>query len=230
MRPNGQRKGELRVRGYVDRAEFIVDRCRGRRVLDLGVVGETCLTADARVAGFPSSLHTRIRDVAASVVGVDHSQTEVAALLAADPSLRLYAADVEAMAEPLADEAPFQAVIAGDVIEHLSNPGLALEQAHRVLEPGGSLIVSSPNAYGAPNYARFLLGRYAEGADHVQSYTKYTLANLLERHDFEISGVWTGIDHWPRSAAKRSLYTVAMLALKALPALGGTLIVVARRH
>jgi SAM-dependent methyltransferase len=216
-----------RVRGYVDRLDFVAERCRGRRVLDLGVVGATCDEPGARVRAFPSSLHLRIVAVAASVVGVDHSRREIEALGAEHPGLRLYCADVEELGAALAEEEPFDVVVAGDLLEHLSNPGHALDEIRPLLRANGELIVTCPNAFGAPNLVRFTLGRYREGPDHVQSYNKHTLAQLLERHGFAGARLWTAIDHWPASGARRALYRVGAPLLGLFPELGGTLVAVA---
>lgn len=216
-----------RVRGYVDRLDFVTERCRGRRVLDLGVVGATCEEPNTRVHAFPSSLHLRIVEVAASVVGVDHSRVEIEALRMTHPWLRLHCADVEQLGAALAEEPPFEVVVAGDVLEHLSNPGHALDEIRRLVRSDGELIVTCPNAFGAPNFVRFALGRYQEGLDHVQSYNKHTLAQLLERHGFSGTRLWTAIDHWPPSGARRGLYRAGAHVLGLFPELGGTLVAVA---
>jgi SAM-dependent methyltransferase len=51
-----------------------------------------------------------------------------------------------------AEKPPFRArsfhtVIAGDVIEHVADQSRTLEEAHRVLTPGGKLVLASPNRY-----------------------------------------------------------------------------------
>ena len=45
----------------------------------------------------------------------------------------------------MSDEGPFDVVLAGDVLEHVRDPGRVLEQARELLAPGGRLIVSVPN-------------------------------------------------------------------------------------
>lgn len=220
----------VRAKGYVDRVDFIVELCRGRKVVDLGVIGETCRDFESRIVAFPSSLHARLADVASYLVGVDKSTEELGALRATHPKLVLYAADIEEPGAALDGEGLFEVAVAGDVIEHLSNPGRALDWIRRVLEPQGSLVVTCPNAFGAPNYIRFLSGRFREGADHVQSYNKHTLANLVRRHGFSPISVWTALDRAPRSPRRRAAYRLAAPILKLFPELGGTLVLLARRE
>jgi hypothetical protein len=211
----------VRIKAYVSREQFIVDRCRGKRVLDCGVIGLTELDSDTRVAGVPTSLHASVAAVARESVGIDNASctSEVAAQY---PDLTIRQWDIE---QPL-DETPFDVVVLGDIIEHLSNPGLALDALRPLVE--GELIVSCPNSLGGPNYLRFALGRFREGSDHVASHNKWTISNLLERHGFRVVETYTCLDR-DRHAPSLGFRLVRRLLVR-LPELGGTLLVVARRH
>lgn len=218
-----------RASAYVDRMTYLVEEARGRRVLDCGVVGETVDATEARVEAAVSSLHFRIVEAARVAVGIDYAGEVVARLRRRYPHLDLRACDVETVDAALAAEPPFDVVILGDLVEHLSNPGRALDGVHRVLAPGGTLLVTTPNAFGLPNLVRFASGRYREGADHVASYSKFTLSNLLARHGFRVERVLTAVDRPPRTRRRRLLHRAAAPVLRLLPEVGGTLIVVARR-
>ena len=61
---------------------------------------------------------------------------------------------------PFADDT-FDAVVAGEVIEHIENDGLALSEAARVLRPGGVLALSVPAHPGVVRRER-PLGRTRE--------------------------------------------------------------------
>jgi len=43
------------------------------------------------------------------------------------------------------EEATYDTVIAGDIIEHVKQPSRFIEEVHRILCPGGVLILSTPN-------------------------------------------------------------------------------------
>lgn len=47
----------------------------------------------------------------------------------------------------------FDLIFAGDLIEHLSNPGLFLQSCERNLGPGGRIIISTPNVFNLFNMA-----------------------------------------------------------------------------
>lgn len=219
----------LRAERYVDRIEFVVDAASGRRVLDCGIVGETYADAASRAERIVSSLHVRVAARAREAVGIDHADAVVRELQLRHPELRLRACDIEDVEAAVGRFAPFELVLLGDLVEHLSNPGRALDAVRAVLAPGGELIVTTPNAFGLPNFLRFLAGRYREGADHVTAHNKFTLRHLLRRHGFEVTRVLTALDRPPRSRLRRLLYRPAVLVLRLFPELGGTLVVVARK-
>jgi len=67
------------------------------------------------------------------------------------------------------------AIILSQVIEHLETPLLAMEEASRLLKPGGILFLSFP----------FLYPQHAQPRDYLR-YTEYYLANKLADKNFEI--------------------------------------------
>lgn len=150
--------------GYAPAAEaryrLIGRRVRGAaRVLDVGC-GD----------GFLVNL---VAEDAARAVGVDPEVAGIA--LAADrlrdrPGCSLVVGD--GLRLPFRD-ASFDAVILCDVIEHLESPGSALEECHRVLEPGGRLVVTTP---------RRLPDHWWDRENHVTEYASDELRDLLSRH------------------------------------------------
>lgn len=80
---------------------------------------------------------------------------------------------------------PFDAIVYGDVLEHLSDPLSALRALNRTLVPGGRVIVSVPNV--AHIWVRLqLLGGRFQYADrgildrtHLRFFTRRTFLDLL---------------------------------------------------
>ena len=97
--------------------------------------------------------------------------------------------DVHAL--PFADGA-FDAVICSEMLEHVPFDSRIFTELGRVLRPGGTLIVGTPD-YGRWQwpfiewwYNRLLPG--AHGHDHVEHYTEATLRARLEEFGFEPLG------------------------------------------
>lgn len=59
---------------------------------------------------------------------------------------------------PFGDES-FDVVVAGEILEHLAAPRSFVDEAYRLLRPGGLLVGSIPNAFRLKNRLRFLFGR-----------------------------------------------------------------------
>lgn len=71
------------------------------------------------------------------------------------PGVQLEVADLDAAPLPYPD-ASFDLVTCTEVIEHLQNFRGALREMHRVLRPGGALILSTPNVLNLRSRLRYL--------------------------------------------------------------------------
>src|SRR5919106_82814 len=123
---------------YVPRETTVLSRCRRRRVLHLGCIGMTEGTASERLRFFesPSSLHSRLRDVARLVIGIDVDAEIVSKLHERGrDDVRLCDAEELETLDRTVGDAGFEVVLAGDIIEHLSNPGRMLEGAKELTAP-----------------------------------------------------------------------------------------------
>jgi SAM-dependent methyltransferase len=189
-------------------------------------VGFTDLSRDERVEAARRSLHWKLTNCAVTV-GVDRSVEVIAELAQLGVLNNIVAGDVERLEEAPV-EGTFDIVVAGDIVEHLSNPGRMLEGIRRFCGRDTRLILTTPNAFGAPNFLRYCLGRFREGDEHVVSFNAQSLETLLRRHGYEVLEMHTC--YQPRSAEGRSKvgFAVARRMLQMFPRVGGTLMVVAR--
>ncbi|CAN5192695.1 hypothetical protein BH09ACT13_BH09ACT13_08110 [soil metagenome] len=115
-----------------------------------------------------------------SVVGldVDSAALEKAAALGIEP----VQSNVE---EPLPfDDASFDAVVAGELLEHLQFPDALVAEIRRVLRAGGIVVGSVPNAFRLQSRLRFLRGHAPEDdPTHLRMFSPAALRALLS--DFE---------------------------------------------
>jgi SAM-dependent methyltransferase len=111
-------------------------------------------------------------------VDIDRRALEEAALLGIEP---VWADAAESL--PFEDES-FDAVVVGELLEHLPLPQLTVGEARRVLRPGGRLVGSVPNAYRLKGRLSFLLGRPPEpDPTHLQLFSPDDVRRLF--HDFD---------------------------------------------
>src|SRR5690606_13056890 len=90
----------------------------------------------------------------AAYVGVDYSEHQLAK--AAALPYDFHKCDLGS-GIPFPD-ATFDVVHAAEVIEHLLNPDLLVDEAARVLKPGGHVVITTPNLHAWFNRALFVAG------------------------------------------------------------------------
>jgi SAM-dependent methyltransferase len=192
----------------------IFDRAAGEgrkpRVLDVG-----CATG---------ALLAVLRDRGWEPQGVEISAAQ-AHYGATRHGLPIFAGTLESAAFPAAS---FDMVHASHLIEHLNDPASFIDEAARVLGPGGILALTTPNADG---FQARLLGPAWRSAiyDHLFLFSRRTLVALLESRGFSVSAcvTWGGWARGLRPAfvkrpldalAKRMGFgdVVALLARKAV--------------
>jgi len=115
-------------------------------------------------------------------------------------------------------EAPFDAVVCGDVLEHLARPEDLLARIRDWLRPGGRLYVSVPNVANVTVRAALMAGRfpYAErgilARTHLRFYTRRSARELIAQAGFRIR----------RMAATAMPFELAVPALGRSPLRGPT--------
>ena len=137
--------------------------------------------------------------------------------------LPIYAGTLEAADFPAAS---FDLVHASHLIEHLNAPAAFLDEAARILAPGGLLALTTPNIDG---FQARLLGPGWRSAiyDHLYLFSLRTLRELLESRGFAIvrSATWGG---WARGL-RPSFIKRPMDALAKRWGFGDVMAILARR-
>jgi len=171
-----------------DRFEVIGQYVVNRDVLDLGCVDARPQrhTAEQRIEYKANLLHKRIAELNPNVLGIDIDPD--GARILNEQGFHVQVGDVETMDL----HRQFDTIVAGEIIEHLENPGLFLRNMRRHLKPDGVLIVSTPNPFYAGS--RWKIWRYGKPAvheDHTNWQDPITLSSLLKRTGFVVTdGYW----------------------------------------
>lgn len=155
---------------------------RGKRVLDLGVVDSWREKVDTReqVLRSAGKLFERVVAESASTVGLDIDQ-EGAELLSAKGFGVRYG-DVHTV--DLNEK--FDVIVAGEIIEHLENPGQFLRNMRRHLVDDGTIIVTTPNPfYAKQSYKIWRKGRPQVHTEHTCWFDPITLGQLMEMTGFK---------------------------------------------
>jgi 2-polyprenyl-3-methyl-5-hydroxy-6-metoxy-1,4-benzoquinol methylase len=168
--PQGMQPPSMRAR-----LAFLLEHApAGARVLDVGC-GE---------GWFASALAQAGRDV----VGVDVAEEPLRRAREREPGLEVRR--VPAEGEWRLDDVSFDAVWAGEVIEHVANTAGWLSEVRRVLRSGGAFVLSTPAHQPLTRLALGFSGRafaahFDPRSDHLRFYTRTTVVGLLEEFGFE---------------------------------------------
>jgi SAM-dependent methyltransferase len=165
----------------VQRVDYLKETCRGKTVLHLGCTNWP-YTQDVLDEG--TLLHLELQGIARELSGLDADQ-EGLDLLGGLGVRNLYRADLERLEEAELDQ-QFDVILAGEMIEHLSNPGLFLRGIKRFMRSDSTLVITTVNAYCG--FRLFVYGLRGRGGraepvhpDHVAYYSYSTLHHLLSR-------------------------------------------------
>jgi 2-polyprenyl-3-methyl-5-hydroxy-6-metoxy-1,4-benzoquinol methylase len=127
-------------------------------------------------------LHKNIQNVAKEVLGIDYDKEEILKLKKIGYNVEY--GDVE----NLNIGQKFDVLVAGDIIEHLNNPGNFLSSSIKHMNRNSQLIISTSNATGLIYVIEaMLLGYEINNPDHVSYYTFRTLDQLMKRHGLMIT-------------------------------------------
>jgi len=144
----------------VDRVKFILDRCKGKQVLNLG--------SDS------GPLHEMIKGVASELTGVDkHDGPNTQITIDLDKSPYMYHTNPDR----------YHLIVCGELLEHLANPGRFLEAMRHFQCP---MLITSPNAFCEAGLRSVKRGTENVNKDHVAYYSYKTLKTLVERYGYKI--------------------------------------------
>jgi SAM-dependent methyltransferase len=170
----------------VQRLDLIKAMAAGKSVLHLGCTNWP-YTAEALEGDM--LLHTELAKTASELYGFDYDQEGIDVLRGRGMT-NLYRADLEKL-EDVGLDRTFDVIIAGEMIEHLNNPGMFLNGIKRFMNPSTQLVVTTVNAYCGMRFLVYGLrgnGGSAEPVhpDHIAYFSYSTLKLLLERHGFNV--------------------------------------------
>ncbi len=160
----------------VDRVEYILDAVKGKTVLDIGCAG----------TNGNCDLFKKIMVAAHKAYGIDSQENE---LTKAMPNVEQFNIDEMLPRDvflPLFYD--IELVIAGELLEHLSNPG-ALLGAIRTAYSHADLLITVPNAFSASAIKHIQKGTECVNIDHTCWFSWRTLKTLVERYGYSVDEV-----------------------------------------
>lgn len=170
----------------VQRLDLIKELCAGKKVLHLGCTNYpyTQDSIDKKML-----LHHELAEIAGDLWGMDFDQESID-ILTASGSKQILKGDLEKLDDLDLNE-KFDVIVAGEMIEHLNNPGLFLAGVKRFMTEGSLLVLTTINAYCAMRFFYYgIRGKRGKAEpvhpDHAAYYSYSTLSVLLSRFDLRM--------------------------------------------
>ncbi|OFW56850.1 MAG: hypothetical protein A2V52_00260 [Actinobacteria bacterium RBG_19FT_COMBO_54_7] len=164
----------------IDRLPFILSRCSGKNVLDIGCA-DFPMTAEKARNG--ELLYANLCRVA-EVTGIDYDARGIDELRSLGYK-DVMVGDAENLAA-LNLRKSFDVIVAGELVEHLMNVGRFFEGVRSLMTAETSLILSVPNAHAAKRFLRVLFGTELVNRDHAYYFSQANIELLCERHGLEV--------------------------------------------
>jgi SAM-dependent methyltransferase len=194
--------------------EFVAAYVGGKTVLDVGCVAHSAESATSELW-----LHGVIARSATYTLGVDILEEDVQKLQKL--GYNIICGDVTTIELP--DK--FDFVVAGELIEHVWNPGTFISNMARHLKDDGRLLITTPNCFFFLHYLEFLFTKVDNrwNPEHVAWYDVFTLGNMLRANGYELDEY----HYLTRSTKLRRL--LRFFRLPVVGFLSSTVLVVARK-
>ncbi|MFC7489221.1 MULTISPECIES: class I SAM-dependent methyltransferase [unclassified Knoellia] len=181
-----------------DRIDFILERCRGRRVLDIG-----CVAHDVSRMASTDWLHGRVAEAADFCLGVDVLAEGVDHLNRV--GYHALAHDLTTGPGPIGEIGPFDVIVAGELIEHVPALDMLFTAARDLLTADGQLIITTPNPWAPHRVAAGQRGDCWENVDHIMFAFPSGVAELAERHGLVLAEATTTTPSSPMPRRPRAI-------------------------
>jgi len=155
----------------------------GDVVLDLGCTQHRMMGKEVKEENW---LHFKIKQVAQKVIGIDYLKDEIKRLN--NIGYNIIYGNIETIDKIKLPINNFNVIVCGELIEHLSNPGLFLKNVKKIMNNSTLLIITTPNVYSRQRIKLMLNKKYERewlNKEHKSWYSFETLKQLLNSYGYQ---------------------------------------------
>jgi hypothetical protein len=138
------------------------------------------------------------------LAGIDIDAEKVAYFRQLWPLANLHVGDVERLND-VGLVGKFDVILAGELIEHLDNPGRFLEGVKPFMSPTSTLLITTPNGPSLKYFVHATCGNDRSHPDHSLMFSASTLTTLLSRHGFKVTRLDTSMEMFDQPRNRRSV-------------------------
>ena len=185
-------KVEAKDRQYRGRIVRLTEILAGKRVVHLGFLDHEIGLIDKKISR-GKWLHAELMRVCSRVAGVDILEAEIAEVGQKFNIDDLHCANVETQSLAFLADDKWDAVLLGELIEHVPNPIAFMTAVRKNLTAFGDIdvIVTTPNGLVGQKFRDAARGRESINSDHKCVYTPYTLTRTLAAAGLRVTDIET---------------------------------------
>jgi 2-polyprenyl-3-methyl-5-hydroxy-6-metoxy-1,4-benzoquinol methylase len=209
---------------YYDSQKWILEKCQDKSILHLGCAGDITLNYGKESAlrfNLAKIYSENLWGIELNLDALDYVKKLVPETN--DDNIKYFNANVEDL--KLMPHKKFDIILAGSIIEHLSNPGLILNEIKPFLHKESVLLVTTPHVWGIFQFFRVALRKNeAVNPEHTCWYSIPTITELVSKYDYVPVQFNTGYGFHPDSFKWKLKKKLGKYFFNLFPHLGGSLL------
>ena len=176
----------------VKRKEFIYKVCKGKSVIHLGCTGGLLneKSVDEYIQNFDklNDTHSKIASVAKKITGLDISEDKIEIMKKLNVPGNFVVGNLCDPELEIKDK--FEIILFANLIEHLDNIGIALENCIKLMNEDSKLIITTVNAFTLERLIKLLFKYESNHIEHTCYFSYLTIKRILEMYNLKIDAFY----------------------------------------
>lgn len=173
----------LKAIPLISKFDWILKHVKDKEVLHAGA---TDFPLSLEKASSGNLLHLKLQGQCKKLIGIDSSEEGIEQLKSNYGIFDIIKGNIENLSDIFSQNS-FDTILAGDVIEHISNIGSFYIGAREILRPNGQIIITVPNSFSIKKLLSVLFLRQERTHyEHLYYFSPMNLGQAAYRFSFEI--------------------------------------------
>lgn len=200
--------------------DFLIKKCRWKSVLHIGPADYPLHEEKAKKNEL---LHQKINWISKSLVGLENNKNAIEDLKQYNIHNIYYWDIISWVYDKEILNKKYDIIIFPDVIEHLENPGIALENIKKLRSDNTEIIITTPNVWSIFTIQNYFLQKEDVHEDHCFWPSQKTMWNMLSRCWLQILDTWYLFYRWEKDIKSILWKIIKPLLLKKIEKLAPVL-------
>lgn len=172
----------------VNRKEFICNECKDKSVIHLGCTGGLLdkHSIEEYINNFDKTndTHSKIANYAKDLTGLDISAEKIEIMKKCNVAGNFEVGNI--CDKDLNLKNKYEIILFANLIEHLDNIGIALENCAKIMNYDSKLIITTVNAFTLERLIKLIFNYESNHVEHTCYFSYITIKRILEMNNFKI--------------------------------------------